>query len=315
MANDEIEVEYDTSGVNIPSNNTEGFSNNLSEYLYPKLPYVENDDGNGNAEFSEDDIEDYGLDVTDNKINISTTHKLIKYLKSYVKKSVIKTSLSLRSEFNNMISGINTSLENMITEADVDAKINTVVTNFNRSLNDKSTIGHVHDIEDITYLNNKFITINNAIESKANTSDLTNHVNNKNNPHNVTLEQLGYNDKVYIKRLHSRFYLFRRGNVVQLIVDNWDGKSWVEGHSDNPTDTWKKWYTIFDIPDGYRPVDWDTNNVVQSIYCPNLFGEQLRIRIRLHDNDIRIYYDGGAVYNNFYGTVTWITGDGFDELE
>lgn len=97
-------------------------------------------------------------------------------------------------------------------------------------------------------------------------------------------------------QLHSKFNLWKRAGTVQLTVDDWDGVAWLAGRTG--------WQTIFSIPQGFRPAVPVSG--VTNIYCPNLFGASLRVRINCRNNQIQIYYDGGDAHN-FYGTVTWIT--------
>lgn len=98
-------------------------------------------------------------------------------------------------------------------------------------------------------------------------------------------------------KLHSKFNLMKRNGVVQLIIENWDGVAWLAGRTG--------WQTIFQIPDGFRPVVPVADDVGH-IYCPNLFGSNLRVRINCSNATIQIYLDGSSL-NNFFGTVTWIT--------
>ena len=55
----------------------------LSGYFYHIISKIRN-----NGDFTENDIQTYGLSVTDDKIDISTTKKLINYLKAYVFKKL-----------------------------------------------------------------------------------------------------------------------------------------------------------------------------------------------------------------------------------
>lgn len=99
-------------------------------------------------------------------------------------------------------------------------------------------------------------------------------------------------------QLHPKFMLVRRNGVVQLTIENWNGIEWLNGRTG--------WVKIFDIPSGFKPAY--LNDSVDHIYCPNLFGFNLRVRIEVHSAQIQIYYAGGD-NNNFYGTVTWIAED------
>lgn len=97
-------------------------------------------------------------------------------------------------------------------------------------------------------------------------------------------------------QLHSKFNLWKRCGTVQLTIDDWDGVSWLAGRTG--------WQRIFTIPEGFRPVVPISS--VTNIYCPNLFGSSLRVRVNCRNNEIQIYSDGGDT-RNFFGTVTWVT--------
>ena len=102
--------------------------------------------------------------------------------------------------------------------------------------------------------------------------------------------------------LHSQFKLVKRNGVVQLTIgdaDGWDGETWIAGRTG-------RWIKIFDIPQGYRPTS--PGGDVKNIYCPNLFGYHLRVRINTTNNEIQVYSDGSD-NKPFFGTVTWITED------
>ena len=202
MANDEeIHVEYDTTGV--PSNlgNSENsYSAKISSYFYNKLNSIDvNDD------FTQDEINEYGLNVSNGKINISTTVKLINYLKSYVK--------SAKNNLDNVIfelrRDVNDKLDKKlnITDYKVDSQLNTnsknpltnkiISQNINRLdslVNGKSNLGHTHEIDDINYLPITIGDIYDELDEKASNDELQGHINNKTNPHNVTLAQLGITD-------------------------------------------------------------------------------------------------------------------------
>lgn len=80
--NDEIEVEYDKEGVPLPHSDRDGnaYSVIISRYFYNRLNSIDNND-----EFDSEELEVYNLEESNGKINISTTTKLINYLKSFVK--------------------------------------------------------------------------------------------------------------------------------------------------------------------------------------------------------------------------------------
>lgn len=96
---------------------------------------------------------------------------------------------------------------------------------------------------------------------------------------------------------NSRFNLLKRNGVVQLTIDDWNGVAWLAGRLND-------WYPIFTIPEGYRPVVPITG--VTNIYCPNVYGASLRIRVNCRSNEVEVYSDGGDT-RNFFGTVTWVT--------
>lgn len=117
---------------------------------------------------------------------------------------------------------------------------------------------------------------------------------------NKTLKEFNEGNSISQKVLHSHFNLIKRNGLVQLTIDDWDGVTWLNGRTG--------WQKIFDIPEGFRPVTFATSGV-NYIYCPNLFGSNLRVRITTGDTPgVYIYLDGQS-NNNFYGTVTWITRD------
>ena len=97
--------------------------------------------------------------------------------------------------------------------------------------------------------------------------------------------------------LHAKFKLVKRNGVVQLTIEEWDGETWINGRTNS-------WLKVFDIPQGYRPVA--PGGDVKNIYCPNLFGYHLRVRINTASNELQAWSDG-ADDHYFYGTVTWIT--------
>lgn len=98
-------------------------------------------------------------------------------------------------------------------------------------------------------------------------------------------------------KLHSKFNLVKRNGIVQLTIDNWNGKAWLNARTG--------WNTIFTIPEGFRPVVPIAEDL-KYIYLPNLFGFNLRVRINCINASIEVLLDGDTS-NNFHGTVTWIT--------
>ena len=73
--------EIDKTGV--PTNtgdSSNGYSVEITDYVYHKLSNI-----NNNGDFTNAEITEYGLSVSNDKIDISTTGKLINYLKSFAK--------------------------------------------------------------------------------------------------------------------------------------------------------------------------------------------------------------------------------------
>lgn len=223
MPNDDtINVEYDTNGVTIPDErNLRGFREKLSEYLYPKLTYINNRDENNDIEFSASDIERYGLEESNGRINIVTTNKLINYLKSFVKKNindvneVIGNHESSISELGSKVSGLEDVID--IESDSLENYINNSISNsfgiLDETLDDKADINHTHNISDVNSLDNTLNTLNDTVNSKANSVDLSNHINDKSNPHQTTLEQLGVIDSGWI-----------RFNVTNSAMKHWSGQ-------------------------------------------------------------------------------------------
>jgi len=98
-------------------------------------------------------------------------------------------------------------------------------------------------------------------------------------------------------QLHSKFILVKRNGTVQLTIDDWDGEAWIAGRTEN-------WIPVFTIPEGFRPAALSSQ--VKNIYCPNLFGYHLRVRINVPNSEVQVW-SGGSGNPYFYGTVTWIT--------
>lgn len=154
----------------IDENNESGrtYSKKISEYFYNKINVENINEFSGESDFSQEDIENYEIETTgDGKIVLSTTKKLIRYLKILIDVNAQK---------------LNSELDNRITSA-----INTNLSSINNSLNNKSNINHVHNTSDV-------ISLDTSLNNKANNSDLNNHINNLSNPHEVSLEQLGFID-------------------------------------------------------------------------------------------------------------------------
>lgn len=171
------------------------YSVKISDYFYNKIEKVDNGI-NDEKDFTNDEITTYELSTDDEgKINISTTSKLINYLKSFIKSKINKLSSDI-DEVNTSIDELDAkklNAENYVVDNTLKSNSTNPVSNnvlFNK-FNEKSNISHVHNKSDIISLNNDLSTINNNINTKANNVDLINHINNKNNPHTVTKAQLG----------------------------------------------------------------------------------------------------------------------------
>lgn len=203
MADNKINVEYDTGGVpsELPSgDNVNGFSEELSDYLYPKLTTIENYDEDLVTEFTPSQVQEYGLETNSNEdIDISTTRKLIKYLKAYSKKvgksvsdrvDELETSLNGKLNISDYIidRGLNESSNNPVANSVIYKELRDLRQNFMDSL-----LGHAHNIEDVFGLGDALSDLGNGLNSKLDKIDFTNHTT-ANNPHNITLEKLGVVD-------------------------------------------------------------------------------------------------------------------------
>ncbi len=201
MADNEINVEYDTDGVpsELPSgDNVNGFSEELSNYLYPKLTTIENYDENLVTEFTPNQIQEYGLETNSNQdIDISTTRKLIKYLKAYSKKIVSGLTNRVEELENGKLNITDYIVDRGLSETSNNPVANSVLY---RELHDiRMAIGqcvgleHAHNIEDIFGLGDALSGLGNSLNYKLDETEFTNHTN-ADNPHNITLEKLGVND-------------------------------------------------------------------------------------------------------------------------
>lgn len=286
------EEEYDTSGVS-GEESINVISNNLSEYLYPKVNTISNDDGSGGVDFTEDEIRNYSLDVNNHgEINISTTKKLIKYLKSFVKKSTNAIYNNLRNEFDGEFDVLNDKydyIENYV-ENDLSDSLRTYIddefASIDEILDDKANISHTHNISDINLLQNNFTTLTNNINKKANSSDLVNHSNNKNNPHNVTLQQLNAtwsevqtNDeriKLYVNIGLKIGWLRIQGYFTGINLNNLG--------------------LVYTIPQEYRPIT-DFNLSISNEYITAIY-------INAFDGGVRI--NTPRKNGNFYGDALYL---------
>lgn len=89
-------MSLDKTGIptNNNSNTENKYSVEITDYIYHKITNIDND-----GDFTNDDIIEYGLEVSNDKISISNTNKLINYLKSFVKVCV----KSVKSEHDNFV--------------------------------------------------------------------------------------------------------------------------------------------------------------------------------------------------------------------
>lgn len=182
--NDEIEVEYDTTGVPQPEDRGSVYSLKLSGYFYNKLNNINNhDDISGEDDFTAEEINTYNLDETDGKINISTTKKLVNYLKSLIKINVEKLDNAKLDKEDYVVDNELKNSSNPLSNSIIYNKFNEII----GILNNKSNLNHTHSIEEVRLLNN-------SMDLKADKTDLSNHTSNKNNPHGVNLSQLGFTD-------------------------------------------------------------------------------------------------------------------------
>lgn len=88
------------------NNNTENsYSVEITDYIYHKVSNIDN-----NGDFTNNEITEYGLNINNDKIDISNTNKLINYLKSFVKVCVKSVKSELDDEVDRL-DGIIDSLE------------------------------------------------------------------------------------------------------------------------------------------------------------------------------------------------------------
>lgn len=101
------EITLDKRGI--PTNtggNQNGYSVEISDYVYEKIFEIDDDT------FTEQEIEDYGLNVGGGKVDVSTTHKLINYLKSFVNKHMTNVQNDF-DDVNVELARINTRIDNI----------------------------------------------------------------------------------------------------------------------------------------------------------------------------------------------------------
>lgn len=134
-------------------NKISGFSQKLNDYLYPVINTINNEDENGNIEFTIEEIERYNLNIINNKIDISTSKKLINYLKSFTKKSIKHLNEKL-NELDNKL-----DIEDYVIDNDLDEDSENPISNkclsnkfkeIEELINNKSNIVHSHSIDDVS---------------------------------------------------------------------------------------------------------------------------------------------------------------------
>ena len=205
MANDDnINVSYDRSGVPLPDeNNIHGFSEELSNYLYPKLNTIENKTRTGETEFSNTEINNYGLNIVNNKIDISSTKKLINYLKAisnkigdYVTDNIneIYTQIEYLSSSKLNISDYN--IDDTLGNSGNPVSNNAIYNKFQEIINSisnldsrKANIQHTHSMSEISNLTREISGLGTSLAHKADKSLLSNHTNQQvylnDNPHGI----------------------------------------------------------------------------------------------------------------------------------
>lgn len=164
------------------------YSKKLSDYFYPKLNTISNENTiSEEDDFTASELSEYDLDESDGKIDISSTKKLIKYLKGFVEVNVKK----LDSKIDTKLDSSDYVIDNQLSGSSPNPVANSVLYNqissINSLLNSKANLRHTHTMSDITSLSAN-------LDTKANASDLSSHTTNTSNPHGVTLSQLGFND-------------------------------------------------------------------------------------------------------------------------
>jgi len=182
--NDEIEVEYDTTGVPQPEDRGSVYSLKLSGYFYNKINNINNEDEiSGEDDFTENDISTYQLEENNGKINISTTKRLIKYLKSLIKVNINRLDSEVDKKLNKDEYVIDNTLKNSqnpVSNNIINNKFNEII----GILGNKSNISHTHSVDEVRSLND-------TIDLKADKTQLSSHTSNKSNPHAVTKSQIG----------------------------------------------------------------------------------------------------------------------------
>lgn len=254
MASDDADsVVYDRSGVPLPEERDGNYYGvKISPYFYNRMNRIDVD-----SDFSLNDISSYNLSVSNNQVDISTSKKLINYLKSLLRVNVNKLDSKIDNKLDKTSYVVDTSLKtnsnNPVRNSVVANKVNALQS----AIDTKSDILHTHTMSQVSSLNATINGINTEIGKKANDTDLTNHINNKKNPHEVTLKQLGIDDTGWVKLTYAKSgftsvfednppEIRRVGDVVQV------------RHSVKTTKTfnissWTDYMPICKLPVEFRP--------------------------------------------------------------
>ena len=164
MANND-NVQYDKTGVPVPISENDGsnYSVNLSNYFYTKLNSIRNSN-----DFSNADITNYELDVSNGNINISTTGKLINYLKSLINVNVSKLNSKIDTKLDSDDYVVDTALKSNSTNPVTNKAINTKFTQIEGLFDNKSNVGHVHNMSEVNSLDTTIANLTNTIGTKSN---------------------------------------------------------------------------------------------------------------------------------------------------
>lgn len=246
--NDEIEVEYDTTDVPRPESGGSLYSTKLSGYFYNKINSIDNEED----DFSSEEISQYQLEENNGKINISTTSKLIRYLKSLIKVNIER----LDSKVDNKLNKSEYVIDNELKNSQNPLSNNVIYNKFNEimsALANKSNISHTHNINEISSLSTN-------IDLKANKTDLNNHTSNKNNPHGVTKSQIGLGNVSNVSIYTGSFSKSVGANDYEYIDVS------------IPIEKWGRVYISCNNNTIYRDARLATNNTTNGefqIYCYN----------------------------------------------
>ena len=254
MANDDADnVVYDRSGVPLPEERDEDYYGvKISPYFYNRMSRI-----NIDSDFSLGDINTYNLSVSNNQVDISTSKKLINYLKSLLRVNVNRLDSRIDDKLDKTSYVVDSSLKTNSNNPVRNSVITNKVNDLQSAINTKSDISHTHTMSQVSSLNSTITNINTEISKKANATDLTNHINNKKNPHEITLKQLGIDDTGWVELTYAKSgftpvfedyppEIRRVGDVVQV------------RHSVKTTKTfnlssWTDYLPICKLPVKFRP--------------------------------------------------------------